>query len=101
MGPAIGRDERGDGEDGGIEPEDGDHHPSAGLNQRLPTDAISAISGGECRSPSQATIRGSAHLAGIAQRGVVKLCIIIAAELAAGRTTEHAAGLTVVVNILL
>src|SRR2546422_9954674 len=82
-------------------PDDRDHHPSAGLNQRLPTDAMSAISGGQCRSPSQATIPGSAHLDEIAKGGVVKLRITIAVERAAGRIIAHGPVLVVEITVRL
>src|SRR2546422_8114317 len=40
-------------------PDDRDHHPSAGLNQRLPTDAMSAISGGQCRDRKSTRLNSS------------------------------------------
>src|SRR5207244_10868296 len=62
---------------------------------------MSAISGGQCRSPSQATIRGSAHLDEIAKGGVVKLRITIAVERAAGRIIAHSAVLVVEITLRL
>src|SRR5579884_4010926 len=48
-----------------------------GLNQGLPTEAMSAVSGGLSWSPRQPSVGGGAHLLKVAVRGIVVLGITV------------------------